>query len=81
VSIVSRSAGGAAEILGAKRIGLVCEPTGHAFAQAILHLHQNRATYNQLSKSGQEYALRFLTWQAYAQGTVEIFDAEFSKRL
>ena len=81
ISIVSRSAGGAAEILGEKRIGLVCEPTGHAFAQAILYLHQNRTMYNQLSKSGQEYAQRFLTWEAYARGTVEIFDAEFGKRL
>ena len=81
VSIVSRSAGGAAEILGENRIGLVCEPTGHAFAEAILCLHQNRTMYNQLSKSGQEYALRFLTWQVYARRTVEIFNAEFRKRL
>ena len=81
VSIVSQSAGGAAEILSEKRIGLVSEPTGQAFAQAILRLRRERKTYRRLSTSGQEYVLRQLSWEAYAQKTVDIFNAEVNKRL
>ena len=81
VSIVSTSAGGATEILGQNQIGLVSEPTGQAFAQAILRLHREQETYRQLSRSGQDYVLRHLTWQAYARKMVDIFDAEANKRL
>ena len=79
VSIVSQSAGGATEILRENRIGLISEPKGQAFAQAILRLHKDRRTYRQLSSSGQEYVLRHLTWQAYAQKTVDIFNAAVDK--
>lgn len=81
VSVVSTSAGGATEILGQNRIGLVSEPTGQAFARAVIRLHRERNTYRQLSTSGQDYVLRHLTWQAFARKTVDIFAAEVSKPL
>jgi len=80
VSVVSRSAGGAAEILSENRIGLACEPTGHAFAQAILHLYRDREAYSQLSRAGREYVLRHLTWEAFARKNVVMFDAQLDNR-
>ena len=80
VSIVSRSAGGAAEILSENRIGLVCEPTGQEFAQAILHLYRDRRTYDQLSTDGREHVLRELTWAAFVRKILERFDAQISER-
>ena len=80
VSVVSRSAGGAAEILSENRIGLACEPTGHAFAQAIIHLYRDGETYSQLSTVGQEHVLRFLTWQAFARRNVDLFDGQMRSR-
>jgi glycosyltransferase involved in cell wall biosynthesis len=80
VSVVSQSAGGAAEILTENRIGLACEPTGHAFAQAILHLYGNPETYSQMSSIGQELVLRHLTWQSFARRIADVFDAQGPKR-
>lgn len=79
VSVVSTSAGGATEILGENRIGLVSEPTGQAFARAILELHRDRSMYMQMSATGEEYVLRHLTWQAFAGKMIEVFDAEVDK--
>ena len=76
VSVVSMSAGGAAEILSENRIGVVCEPNGHAFAQAILGLYRDRAEYERLSNSGEEHVLRELTWHAFAKRTLEVFDEQ-----
>jgi glycosyltransferase involved in cell wall biosynthesis len=80
VSVVSQSAGGAAEILSENRIGLACEPTGHAFAQAILHLYRDGETYSRFSMVGREHVLRHLTWQAFARRNVDMFDAQLGIR-
>lgn len=79
VSVVSTSAGGATEILGENRIGLVSEPTGQAFARAILELHRDRSMYMQMSATGEEYVRRHLTWRAFTGKMIEVFDAEVDK--
>jgi len=76
VSVVSLSAGGAAEILGENKIGVVCEPNGHAFAQAILGLYRDRSEYERISNSGEEHVLRELTWHVFAKRTLEVFDEQ-----
>jgi glycosyltransferase involved in cell wall biosynthesis len=76
VSIVSDSAGGAAEILGEHSIGVVCTPSGQAFARAILDLYHDRPKYREFSSRGQAHILRELTWRAFARRMLDVFDAQ-----
>ena len=65
--------------MGENRIGLVSEPTGQAFARAILELHRDRSMYMQMSATGEEYVRRHLTWRAFTGKMIEVFDAEVDK--
>ena len=73
ISVVSNETG-AAEIVLGKGIGLVCDPSPSAIAEAILDaLERTEFVENSIEK-GKSYVLNHLTWSNYAKSVREIFE-------
>jgi glycosyltransferase involved in cell wall biosynthesis len=66
ISIVATDSG-AAEVLGAQGIAVVCRPTPEAFAANIIRISAHRGRYQAMARKGQRYVLRNLTWPQYTE--------------
>ena len=71
ISIVS-SDSGAAEIIRAEGIGLVCEPSPRGIARRILEVHCAPRKFSQLARRGHAYVERELTSTRFAERFAEL---------
>jgi len=69
ISIVA-SDSGAAEVLAAQGIAVVCRPTPEAFAANIIRIFAHRGRYQAMARKGRRYVMRNLTWSQYTERLV-----------
>jgi len=72
LSIVSNECG-AAEVIAEQNIGIVCQPTPEAFAQAIIQTLRRREDLGPSVQRGRSFVVRNLTWSRYADTVIGIF--------
>ena len=78
VSIVSTDCG-AAEVLGERGIGFICDPIPEAFAEMILAVHTNPNLSLTMARTGRRFVESNLTWNQYANDALRLMeDARFS---
>jgi len=77
ISIVSQDSG-AAEIIKAEGIGLVCEPNSRAIADRILEVHSSPSKIARMAESGHRFVQKNLTRTRFAEGFAKLADSVIS---
>ena len=71
VSVVSNDSG-AAEVIAARSIGLVCEPSAGEVADCIVEVHSGPDRYRAMAERGRDYVATELTWDEHADGFLQM---------
>ncbi len=73
ISIVATDSG-AAEVLAAEGIAVVCRPTAEAFARNVIRIFAHRGRYEAMARKGRRYVTKNLSWGQYTDKVLGLIE-------